>query len=176
MGTECLQWLLLIGDTSLLITACVLTGLGSFGWRGRSGQISPEHRMFARGLPSCWFGLPPVFLADWQFVFNVLATNIFWCKSFAWRFRKCTYRTGWSWVISREHVKIIQMSFHCAHIHCLSLQTFRKCWWVSLSVSFSARRHSVTHFCFTCIGILVGRFNLYCHITDIHLWYCVPTP
>lgn len=143
--------------------------------REGSGQISLKHKMFARGLPSYCFGLPPVFLADWQCVFNILATNIFACKSCSWKFRKYTYRTGWSCVISREHLKIIQMPPHCAHIRFLSLQTFSKCWWVSLSVRFSVWRHSVTHLCFICIGISVGRLSLYYCIIDIHLWCSVPT-
>ena len=63
---------------------------------------------------------------------------------------------------------------------------------------FSAWRDSVTHLCFTCTsmlnailsdcpsaaihhmptkskGILAGRFNLYCHTTNICRWHCGPT-
>jgi len=76
--------------------------------------------------------------------------------------------------------------------------TFSKCRWMSLGAIFSTWRNSVTHLCFIhpsmsdavlwdcpsaviCHmatkfdGILVGKFNLYCHITNICLWCRGPT-
>ena len=91
-------------------------------------------------------------------------------------------------------LKCTTLCLHCAHIHCLSLHTFSKRQWMSRGASFSAWRNSVTHLCFICTsisdtilsdfpsaaichtavkcnGILVGRFSLYCHNINIHLWW-----
>ena len=74
-------------------------------------------------------------------------------------------------------------------------ETFSKCQWMSMGTIFSAWRISVPHLCSIhtsisdailshcpsaaicctvtiCNRILVGRFNLYCHPTNIHLWHC----
>ena len=74
-----------------------------------------------------------------------------------------------------------------------SPSTFSKRQWISVAIIFSTWRSLMTHLCFrctsmsdtilsdcpsdaichtatTCNGILVGRFNLYCCATNIHLW------
>ena len=76
--------------------------------------------------------------------------------------------------------------------------TFSKCWWMSEGAIFSTWRNSMTHLWFICIsisdavlsvcpsaaiwhvatkykGILPGRFNIYCRITNFCLWCCGPT-
>ena len=78
-----------------------------------------------------------------------------------------------------------------------SLYTFSKCWWMSVGAIFSTWRNSVPHLCFIRTstpdailsdcpsaavwhtatkwnGKLVGRFSLYCHPTNIHLWCYEP--
>ena len=83
---------------------------------------------------------------------------------------------------------------HCAHTHCLVFINFQ-CWWWSMCAIFPTWRNSVTHLCFiqtsvsdailsdcpsaaishmatTCNGILVGRFSLYCHTTNLCFWQC----
>ena len=71
-----------------------------------------------------------------------------------------------------------------------SPSTFSKCQWMSMGAIFSTWKNSVKLLCFihtdtilsdcpsaaichtarNCNGILVGRFNFYCHPTYIHLW------
>ena len=77
-------------------------------------------------------------------------------------------------------------------------QIFSKLWWMPMGAIFTTWRNSTTHFCFICTsmssaslsdcpfaaichttikcnGILAGRFNLFCHITNIHPWHCEPS-
>ena len=87
---------------------------------------------------------------------------------------------------------------HCTHLHCLFSLHVHKCWLMSMDAFSSTWRNSATYLCFVCTSmsdiilldcpsaaichtatkrnrILVGRFNLYCHTTNIHLWCCGPT-
>ena len=85
---------------------------------------------------------------------------------------------------------------HCHHCRSVPPTTSNdECQWVPF---FIAWRNSVTHLCFICTsmsdaillncpsaavchmgtmynGILMWKFNLYCHTANIHLWKCGPT-
>ena len=77
-----------------------------------------------------------------------------------------------------------------------SPQMFNKHWWMPVGTIFSTWRNSISPLWFTWTstsettvsdcpslpsvahhqnGILEGRFNLYCHPTNIHLWHSEPT-
>ena len=81
----------------------------------------------------------------------------------------------------------------CAHIHCLVATNIQQVlvnvsgchfflhggvhWhtcasYALLSNAFVSECHSaaICHMAMICNGILVGRFNLFCHDTNIHLW------
>ena len=96
------------------------------------------------------------------------------------------------------------LSYHCLHCW-NEPPTTSLCWHplfgphkCSVSINEWQWRKSVLHLCFTCSsvldtilsncpsvtichtttackGILVGRFNRYCHTTNVYLWHLVPT-
>ena len=116
---------------------------------------------------------------NWFVRMSLLRHFILWCDSCAWFVFHVAVTTA----------EMHHPSPHYTHIHC-----FKQ---ASIGVIFSTWRNSVIYLCFvhtsmsdiilsdclsaanchvatTCNGILVGRFNLYCHITNIHFWYCGP--
>ena len=102
------------------------------------------------------------------------------------------------WIVFHDTVTTAETHHpppHCAHIHCLVSINVQQALMNVSECNFSAWRNSVPHFCFIghdmssmsdtilsecpsaaiyqtatkCNGILVGRFNLYCHTTNISL-------
>jgi len=110
-----------------------------------------------------------------------------WCDSCAW--------PSGTWLVFQVAVATAEMCRpppHCANTHCLVSVNVQQASVMSLGAIFSAWRNSITHLCFIrtsmsdailsdCSsavicrtatkfnGILVGRFNLYCHINNICL-------
>ena len=104
------------------------------------------------------------------------------------------------YLIKSEPVEVIQykstlLKYTTHFLAVWSPSVFSKGWWMSMSAIFSAWRNSVPQLCFihtstlvamlsdcpsaavccmatTCNGILMGRFNLCCHTTNIWLWHC----
>ena len=115
---------------------------------------------------------------------------ISWCDS-------CMWLSG-TWIVFHITVTTAEMHHplpHCADIHCLVSIKIQK---VSMTILFFCMEkfnstplphmHSMSdailsdcpsaaicHMARKCNGILAGRFNPYCHTTNIHLWYHGPT-
>mgnify|MGYP001859272356 CR=1 FL=1 len=109
----------------------------------------------------------------------------------AWVNLHYSHEHGLSFALLLSLLEHITHQPHCAHIHCLVSRTFSKLQSMSTGVIFSTWRNSMTHLCFIRTpksdilsdcpsaaichmatkynGILVGRFSLYCHTTNICL-------
>ena len=126
------------------------------------------------------------------------------CQWWTSAFMPCLEKYSWlsgTWLVFHVTVPNAETNHpppHCAHIHSLVSINIQQ---VLMNVSgclFSAWRNSVTPLCFIrtsvsdailsnypsaaichtapkCNGILVGIFNLYCHITNIYFWCYRPT-
>ena len=114
------------------------------------------------------------------------------CKS-AW--------TSWAWLVF--HVAVITAETHhsrplYAHIHCLVSVNIQQVWINVSGCNFFQMEEfsdiplfhmhfrvntigsdfpsaAICHTAAKCYRILVGRFNLHCHTTNIRLWHCGPT-
>ena len=106
----------------------------------------------------------------------------------------CNNRHQWRWpTVMVTTTEMHHPPPHCAHIHCLISIKVQRALTNASECHFSALRNSVTQLCILhtfvsdailsvcpsaaichtatkCNGILVGRFSLYCHITNIQLW------
>jgi len=137
-----------------------------------------------------------------RLLFNSIRSSlvvICWFAWMSWLIRSsfCDVTCAWPsrmWLIFHIHITTAEM-FHpplpVLTSTVWSPEMFSKCWWMSVDIFFSAWRNSVAHLCFfhtfmsdypsgaihmvtKCKGILVGKFNLYCH-KNIHLWCRGPT-
>ena len=121
-------------------------------------------------------------------VIRQFARKSWWCDSCAW--------LPGTWFVFHVAVATAETPHpppHCANIHCLVSVNVQQASMNVTGCNFSTWRNSITHLCFIRTsmsdcpsavicrtatkfnGILVGRFNLYCHINNIHLWHRGPT-